>query len=1362
MKNNYLINFVSFKIIIFIKCIIYILSIKSKKDLLNDIIIFENTNGDIYLAQNELYTKLIFGTTLSNREERIFYGLNNDKDEKYIFENNNLKIPYIKKKIERKENKEISKANIGIIGSSKNNKIILIGTDNSYIELFNIDDYTQDLKIFSPTDFFLKDSINKGISPTILSYSNYLFYASSTMMVDNPSKYYISLHNFYFYQNDFTLNYNNTFTEIKGEYLSCFFYRGKIIYISCFYLDINDNYQITFIENTKNKDNIDIFEEKSTTFVESLSHPFDGEFYFLKGISLSENDAIYAYYSGKSNEIPTFLIKTINTTNYSITEKYDEYPAVYLNDYTFNNDINNNDLVLNDFTAYYFDFYFISTNDKKEYLIIAYLIFYTSSSKNNLVKRYHILKIKDYYDFKIFHGIKAIIFNYNSHKYLTLAFDFCLSNFCQNLNNESNGNAALIIFSFPNRTKDIYEDFIECAFENNGKYIVANLTKNFVINNNIFGYQFGNITINEITDDYFQNDVQEDGITIYFEKTGKILEIFNFLAEQALIRIDFSNYSFDEIIYDSINIRYSIGLKPPNNLDEFNSYWDYYNDTFGDINDQDSYRFKSKRTIISSYNINLTDNMSTKCNDKNCTLCLENDKNYCIVCKDEYTIINDKQYKYGKIKICKKTIIDDLLDNKYYNVSLSNEDIKNFLEEIKTYLKNIYDGNNVKINTKNVKIQISNIDEQKNTKELSNVYLGECEKQLKLKYCKSDNDSLILLKFDIKPENEKSTFVVYEVFEPYLKSQIDLNQCLQNKILIDIPIKFDTKIESIYESLSNSGYNLFDKNNSFYNDICTTYTTQNGTDILLYDRRMDIYQSTINISLCQEGCKFIHYDSKMKKAKCECPKQIHEIINVNLSNINFDQNYIIEKFKEVLKNSNFRVLKCYNLVFNSKLFIKNIGSIFMTLIIFLFLILIVIYIFISYKKIHFFTKEIIANNFGNNQENEINKGNNNEKNLQEKSPRKKKRVKKKKKLRRKISSNYPKNNKNNINFPPKKGKQIKEKNRKISIKNKQSFAINYDNNNNIYESSFDIKSSNWKLSFRNDCNKTNGYSLDIYNKKYNNAKEQFNFDKESIPNNKQLKNDRIKKANNKSLDIINKKKLNTEEILINLNDYEINSLEYKKAIKIYKRTYFQYYISLLKKKQLILFTFLPTNDYNLISLKASLFLVSFSLYLTINAFFFNDETMHKIYRDNGAYNIISRIPKIFYSSVTSSIINLLLKTLSLSEKNILTIKNQKNEKDALERAKKVEKCIKIKFLNFFIVSFLLILFFWYFISCFCTVYSNTQIILIKDTLISFILSMLYPFGLCLIPGIFRIPSLRAKLKDKISFYILSQYLALLL
>ena len=71
------------------------------------------------------------------------------------------------------------------------------------------------------------------------------------------------------------------------------------------------------------------------------------------------------------------------------------------------------------------------------------------------------------------------------------------------------------------------------------------------------------------------------------------------------------------------------------------------------------------------------------------------------------------------------------------------------------------------------------------------------------------------------------------------------------------------------------------------------------------------------------------------------------------------------------------------------------------------------------------------------------------------------------------------------------------------------------------------------------------------------------------------------------------------------------------------------------------------------------------------------------------------------------------------------------------------------------------LFFWYFISCFCAVYTNTQIILFKDTLISFTLSMLYPFGINLIPGLLRIPALNAEKKDKKCVYKLSQFIALI-
>ena len=132
-----------------------------------------------------------------------------------------------------------------------------------------------------------------------------------------------------------------------------------------------------------------------------------------------------------------------------------------------------------------------------------------------------------------------------------------------------------------------------------------------------------------------------------------------------------------------------------------------------------------------------------------------------------------------------------------------------------------------------------------------------------------------------------------------------------------------------------------------------------------------------------------------------------------------------------------------------------------------------------------------------------------------------------------------------------------------------------------------------------------------------------------------------------------------------LNDEELNTLEYNLAIKRDKRSYFQYYCSLLKKKDLILFTFCPMEDYNLLPIKISLFLIFFSLNLVINGFFFSDETMHKIYIDKGASNILHRIAEIIYSSIISGIIKIILKSLSLSETKILEIKRQKNLKNAI-------------------------------------------------------------------------------------------------
>jgi len=219
-----------------------------------------------------------------------------------------------------------------------------------------------------------------------------------------------------------------------------------------------------------------------------------------------------------------------------------------------------------------------------------------------------------------------------------------------------------------------------------------------------------------------------------------------------------------------------------------------------------------------------------------------------------------------------------------------------------------------------------------------------------------------------------------------------------------------------------------------------------------------------------------------------------------------------------------------------------------------------------------------------------------------------------------------------------------------------------------------------------------------------------------------------------------------------LTEFELNLLEYNIALKIDKRRIFQFYWSFLKRGNIIFYAIMPYDDYDLRTIKITLLLISFSLNLTINGFFFNDDSMHKLYVNNGNYNFINQIPQIIFSMLISTSVNSILKLIALTGKDILLIKQQPTIEFVLLKSKSVEKCVTIRVTIFFIVSLICFLFYWYYIGCFCAVYVNTQLILIHDTLISFITSIIYPFGYCLLPAILRTMALKAKKKDKKCIY----------
>ena len=207
------------------------------------------------------------------------------------------------------------------------------------------------------------------------------------------------------------------------------------------------------------------------------------------------------------------------------------------------------------------------------------------------------------------------------------------------------------------------------------------------------------------------------------------------------------------------------------------------------------------------------------------------------------------------------------------------------------------------------------------------------------------------------------------------------------------------------------------------------------------------------------------------------------------------------------------------------------------------------------------------------------------------------------------------------------------------------------------------------------------------------------------------------------------------------NDKELNSLDYEEAFENDKRTFIQYYLSLLRTKHILIFTFCQFRDYNSQIIKIYIFFLTFTINFAVSAMFYSDSTMHKIYEDAGSFDFTYQLPQMFYSLIISTILKGLLNFLGLYESNILEIKNSKSlsKKNIGEYFK-----IRCKIIFFFVISYIILFFSWIYLGCFCAVYKNTQIHLIIDVASSFGISFISPFFINLLPGIFRIWSLKNK------------------
>ena len=682
----------------------------------------------------------------------------------------------------------------------------------------------------------------------------------------------------------------------------------------------------------------------------------------------------------------------------------------------------------------------------------------------------------------------------------------------------------------------------------------------------------------------------------------------------------------------------------------------------------------------------------------------------------ETTNINNININIGSTNIDNNSIGEKENNNKIKVINVPGENNEEIYQGIVNNILTNYDeGENIIIEAKdNFTYHITNTDNEKdalneknNTNRLTKIDLGECENLLKNFYNIEKNVSLIIMKYEKITTISSERSLQYEVYEPIHKKKLNLSICDNTTIDLYIPLILSDDLEDLYNDLKEQGYDLFNIEDEFYQDICTPYKSSNGTDVSLADR-VDYYYNN-DETLCQSNCQFSNYSMETQLLKCECDTSNSEI---DLKEVKkFTPKSIYESFYETLKFSNYKVLKCHNLAFALKSITSNKGGI-MTIVYFCLYLVFLILFYVKGRKqleIDFKLPMVKEKNLSKDELlKENNKGN----------PKKK-------------DSNIVSSNQDNIQNITNKKKSKKKRKRKTK-------------NENIIK---ELSASKEEFKEKRKTIQPNSRNIEIFSKKSSS-------DNVLIP---YLKSDNkeIQKLNNeKKINLNNNTNLDNKETnqeVEKLDNYELNNLQYDMAIKLDKREFLDIYWSILKREHIIIFTFFIRNDYNIIYIKFARFIFLLCTDMALNVFFFADETMHKMFLDYGKYNFLQQIPQIIYSKIISQLIEVFLCYLSMTDKYFYLIK--KIGKDSPDKILSILKCMKIKLLFFYLFTSIMFLFYWYTITCFCAVYENTQITFIKDSLSSFALGLLYPFALYTFPVGLRLIALRASSKLSCLYFI---------
>ena len=209
-------------------------------------------------------------------------------------------------------------------------------------------------------------------------------------------------------------------------------------------------------------------------------------------------------------------------------------------------------------------------------------------------------------------------------------------------------------------------------------------------------------------------------------------------------------------------------------------------------------------------------------------------------------------------------------------------------------------------------------------------------------------------------------------------------------------------------------------------------------------------------------------------------------------------------------------------------------------------------------------------------------------------------------------------------------------------------------------------------------------------------------------------------------------------------------MDYDDIVEFDKRSFCKYFCEKIQEDQIIINTFFISDYTRPKSIKIAIFIFIIDIYFLLNGLFYSNSYISEIFNSTEEETLFSFIPRMVdrfaYSTIIIKIIGFIIKLFFVEQIKIKKILSA-NKNDLAKLEFKIAKILKViikRIRIIIIINYIIILFSWYYLSCFNNVYPHINREWILSSIFFFLIIQIIHMSITFIETCIRFISIKCE------------------